>query len=798
MKRPGFIFCMTALLLLLVAPAHAQTFLSAPSLEQALAGFGGAVAASDDAVFVGEPQMSTKPGVVYVFEQDSYGTWTETAQLMASDGETDDRFGSAVAVDGNTLLVGATRPDSSRGAVYVFEKNNGAWTQTARFTADDLAAGDNFGAVLALSGNHALVTAPSQNDRAGAVYAFMKHNGMWMQHAKLGTDIETNDRFGTAIALDGNMALIGAPRQDNNKGNVYTYWYDEAAGAWMEKGLLESENLSVGSRFGSALTINDGWALVGAPMAGGFTGAAFAFQYDEAAGTWMEKGMIEPETEERQLRFGSTVDFGDGKAWVGAPGANGFTGMIYLYEAGGDWAAAGTIAQENGASRGFFGGTMDVHDDLAVVGIPGSDYGAGTAAIFGTNASGEWEEQSTIAGPVEGFDAVTGGQVDCTDGEASGFDCSDVDLVSFLPVKDIGGGRGVRTNDVWGWTDPDTGKEWAIVGRVDGTAFVDISDPANPVYVGNLEKTEGAPGSVWRDMKVYKNHVFIVADGAGEHGMQVFDLTQLRDVDNPPVEFEETAHYSNIHSAHNIVINEDTGYAYAVGASSGGETCGGGLHMINIQDPTNPEFVGCFADPATGRASTGYSHDAQCVTYSGPDVEHQGKEICLGANETALSIADVTDKENPIALSNASYPNVGYAHQGWLTEDQRYFFLDDELDELSGTLEGTRTLIWDVSDLDDPQLVREYISEDKSSDHNLYIKGNLMYQSNYQSGLRILDISDPANPHTVGYFDTVPYGENKPSMGGSWSNYPFFKSGVIVVTSGHEGVFILKKKEVDI
>ena len=91
-------------------------------------------------------------------------------------------------------------------------------------------------------------------------------------------------------------------------------------------------------------------------------------------------------------------------------------------------------------------------------------------------------------------------------------------------------------------------------------------------------------------------------------------------------------------------------------------------------------------------------------------VEHQGKEICFSSNETALSIGDVSDKENTIALSRADYPNVGYSHQGWLTEDHKYFYMNDELDELQGKVEQTRTLIWDVQDLDDPQLIKEFLS----------------------------------------------------------------------------------------
>ena len=178
---------------------------------------------------------------------------------------------------------------------------------------------------------------------------------------------------------------------------------------------------------------------------------------------------------------------------------------------------------------------------------------------------------------------------------------------------------------------------------------------------------------------MYNNYAFIVADGAGAHGVQIFDLTQLRDVQNRPAEFEESAHYDGIFSAHNIVINEQTGFAYTVGNRSGGETCAGGSHMINIQDPLNPVFAGCFAHVDTGRQGTGYTHDGQCVTYAGPDERYTGQEICFGANETAVSIADVTDKDDPVAIASGTYPNPGYTHQGWLSDDHRYFFVNDEL-----------------------------------------------------------------------------------------------------------------------
>ena len=388
--------------------------------------------------------------------------------------------------------------------------------------------------------------------------------------------------------------------------------------------------------------------------------------------------------------------------------------------------------------------------------------------------------------------SLTGSKIACANGSASSFPCSAVDLAAFLTPGDIGGQAGFTVlNDIWGWTDPETGREYALVGRTDGLAFVDVTDAVNPVYVGSLT-SHGGTVSLWCDMKVYADHVFVVVDGSGSHGMQVFDLTQLRAVTAPPVTFSETAHYAGIVRAHNIVINEETGFAYIVGANSGGNTCGGGLHMVNIQDPLQPSFVGCFADPFTGRG-TGYTHDAQCVVYQGPDAEHQGREICFGANVTALSIADVTDKQNPVALSWAAYPNVGYAHQGWLTEDHRYFLLGDESDEgrFPEAIKSTRTLIWDVNDLDDPVLLKEYFGPSQSIDHNLYIAGHYAFEANYTSGLRILDISDINNPREVSFFDTFPGGDFR-AFDGAWSVYPFFESGTVVVSSISQGLFVVE------
>lgn len=384
-------------------------------------------------------------------------------------------------------------------------------------------------------------------------------------------------------------------------------------------------------------------------------------------------------------------------------------------------------------------------------------------------------------------------QSPCENGLAGTYPCQNVELLAMLPVTGLGGAAGTQLSGIWGWTDPRTRREYALVGRIDGTALVDVTEPTRPRYLGELPLTPGANPSWWREIKTYRHYMLVSADGAGAHGVQIFDLEQLRDV-TAPRSFSATALYTRVNSVHNIVVNEESGYAYAVGSSSGGETCGGGLHMIDMRDPLNPQFAGCFADPQTGRANTGYTHDAFCLIYRGPDRDYRNRELCLGANETMLSIADVTEKQHPKVIARAAYPRVGYLHQGWFTRDLRYFFMNDELDEISGLVANTRTLIWDLTDLDDPQMVREFIHPSRATDHNLYIDGDLMYQSHYQAGVRLVDVSSPLEPKEIGYFDTAPTRPDEPGFEGSWGNYPFFKSGTWITSSVSEGLFVLRKK----
>ncbi len=231
----------------------------------------------------------------------------------------------------------------------------------------------------------------------------------------------------------------------------------------------------------------------------------------------------------------------------------------------------------------------------------------------------------------------------CENGMAGDYPCDGYDFLGRISLSDFDAQSG---NDSWGWTDSTTGKEYAIMGLDNGTAFIDISDAENLVYLGKLPTHSG--NSLWRDIKVYNNHAFVVSE-AGGHGMQVFDLTKLREVNAPPATFEDDARYTGFGNAHNIVINEESGFAYVVGTERN-DQFRGGAHFVNIQDPKNPEAAG-------GYAENGYSHDAQVITYDGPDSDYTGREIYVGANEDQVIIADVTDKSNPTFIASIEYSN---------------------------------------------------------------------------------------------------------------------------------------------
>lgn len=427
----------------------------------------------------------------------------------------------------------------------------------------------------------------------------------------------------------------------------------------------------------------------------------------------------------------------------------------------------------------------------------------------------------------------------CVDGkltvEGEDFPCKNVDFQSYISLQEMEITSrphmegGIRASDIWGWRSQVTGKEVTLICMDNGIAFVDTTNPVDPCILGLLPSPR--PADTWCDIKVYEDVAYIVKDTRGGDinnseaiGGQVFDLTrfdQLVCQDKPLLLAED--HLWTFHgSSHNLVIDNEAGFLYSVG----GEQCSGGFVVMDLkQDKLRPQFVGCID-------SEGYTHDAQCVIYTGPDTRHTGKELCFAFNEDHMVIWDVVDKLNPILLSKMTYPGQVYTHQGWLTADMSVILLDDELNEVCngdnidaglnsictqkplGPLDGdtrTSTYFIDVSDLEAPILTGTYRHVDSVVDHNLYFWGpihangwggneplstipnpNLAYLHNYESGLRIFDTTGKTSDTfiEVAYFDCAPESAGLNFLG-SWSGY-MFPSGNYVISSVERGLFVVR------
>ena len=372
-------------------------------------------------------------------------------------------------------------------------------------------------------------------------------------------------------------------------------------------------------------------------------------------------------------------------------------------------------------------------------------------------------------------------KIECIAGFANEFPCKEYDLLSWIPLSFFGS---ESANDNWGWTDNNSKREFVLQGLNDGLAFLDITDPQNVIFIGKL--LSATDPSDWRDVKIYNDHAFIVSE-ASNHGLQVFDLNNLLESDEFKT-FNEDYIANDFGNAHNIAINTSSGFAYVLGSA----LYKGGPVFYDISIPKQPIFSGGFSD-------TSYIHDAQIVTYKGEDQNYFDKEILFGSNSDGgetnqLIILDVTDKTNPKLISKISYSYGGYTHQGWIDENHRYFYLGDELDELRYG-NKTRIITFDLKDLKNPKIHFVYEGKTDAIDHNLYVKSNKLYLSNYTAGLREINIENIENKEIIeeAFFDTHPESDDA-SFEGVWNSYPFFESGVIALSDIKRVLFLIKRK----
>ena len=352
------------------------------------------------------------------------------------------------------------------------------------------------------------------------------------------------------------------------------------------------------------------------------------------------------------------------------------------------------------------------------------------------------------------------------------FDSQGITLMGWISLGEFG--RHLTASDCWGYVSP-SGREYAIIGLRFGVGFVEITDPGRPEIVTVLP----AIGSLWRDIKVYQSYAYYVSEGGD--GIQVADLSQI---DSGIVTLVNTVDTPGTSDTHNLVIDETSGFLYRTGGGSDRT----GLRIYSLANPASPTYVNSW--------NNRYVHDAQVVTYtSGP---YNGRQIAFcfsesgaGGGSPGLDILDVTNKSNIQSLSRYFYSLNQYSHQGWLSPDRNYLYLNDEKDERTyGTTTTTRVI--NVSNLNSPAQVSTFTSGSTAIDHNLYTLGNKIYEANYRSGVRVFDASDPVNPVQVAWFDTFPRND-APQFNGLWSVYPYFPSGTIIGSDLERGLFIWRE-----
>lgn len=385
----------------------------------------------------------------------------------------------------------------------------------------------------------------------------------------------------------------------------------------------------------------------------------------------------------------------------------------------------------------------------------------------------------------------------CVGNQAAGFACQSIGLHSHVSLRDLEPSS-TRGNDVWGFTDLNTGREYALMGLQNGVAVMDITNPQAPEQIGAATGTS----TIWRDIKVYQRYdqaaarwrayAYATADSVNDF-LMVLDLSGL------PNSIEKVGFSSDFRAAHNAYL-VDTDFTYGLPLSTqtpqlgiaGAGVSGGRYRLYGLSNPRSPQLLSV--------SSSGYAHDL--ASFAVTDARKNTQcfaaqtqaqcQVLADFNETTVDLWDVTNAAAPQRLSSQPYANAAYVHSGWPSEDARYLFVHDELDERNFGL-NTTIRVFDISNLRAPTLAGAWVGPTGAIDHNGFVRGNRYYTSNYSEGLTVLDLSNPASPVRVGYFDTYP-ASSLTEFVGAWGVYPFFPSGTIALADINSGLYLLSNQ----
>lgn len=321
-------------------------------------------------------------------------------------------------------------------------------------------------------------------------------------------------------------------------------------------------------------------------------------------------------------------------------------------------------------------------------------------------------------------------------------------IKSFLSSS--GGG-----NDCWGWEAPD-GTEYAIYGAQNGVEFYNLSTMS---YIGRAQ----APVCTWRDMKTYQHYCYAVSEcGGTNQGLLVIDMQYLPDSIVVVGNFD-TSPFGDV-TSHNLSIDTLKGYAYLEGTSSADNS----VRIFDLSNPANPTYVASFGPD-------GGLHDIYALN----DTVY----IAEGWNPT-FSIWNLADKNNPQMLIRVTVPNAGYVHNIWPTDDRKHIVTTEETP-------GKTVKVWNIEDLNNIYLTGEYLGSSGLA-HNAHLVGNTLYLSHYESGVSIVDLSDPFNPTELATYDT--YATDNANFNGCWGVFPHTSSGKIYASNMDGHLFILSEE----